>query len=114
MAMTRQMKVYRCCTPVVDTEFDPDGRETLTNALVDALAEAEDVNKTAIPPLYDAVDLDALSQLFESHEQTADSGTVLSFTFDSWNVFVRADGRIRVCDASRPTEPEPVFSDPVA
>jgi hypothetical protein len=34
---------------------------------------------------------------------------LLEFAVENWNVFVRDDGRIRVRDATEPTDPEPVF-----
>jgi hypothetical protein len=33
---------------------------------------------------------------------------------ETWNVFVSTDGRIRVCDATRPTDPELVFESSTA
>lgn len=79
------------------------------NAVVDAVAEAEGVDPTALSSLYDSVDLDALSKLFEHHTGDANDESVFSFRIGTWNVFVRGDGRIRVCDATRPTAPQPVF-----
>lgn len=109
MPSTRQLRLYRCCTPVVDAQYDGDGEETILGVLVEALAEAEGIEATDLPPLYGTVDLDALAQLFENHDGRDATERVFSFTFDHWNVFVHADGRIRVCDSSRFTDPVPVF-----
>jgi len=109
MGSASQMNVYRSCEPVVDARFEKDGEETITDALVGALAAAEGVDATDVDPVYEAVDLDALEQLFEDHDGAADAEGLLSFTFDTWNVFVRADGRIRVCDGTRHVEPVPIF-----
>lgn len=103
------MSVYRSCEPVADTEYDRSGREDVISALADALSDAAGVDVTELPPLYDAIDPDALTQLFERHDGAVDSDAVLSFTYDTWNVFVRADGRIRVCDGTEPVDPVPVF-----
>jgi hypothetical protein len=94
---------------VVDARFEKGGEETITDALVGALAAAEGVEVTDIDPVYDAVDLDALERLLGNHEGAADAERLLSFTFDRWNVFVRADGRIRVCDGGKHVDPAPVF-----
>jgi len=112
MGSESHLNVYRGCAPVVDTSFDESGEESVVGAVVDAIAEAEGVDSTEIEPLYDVVDLDALSRLFEDQNGTDGSDTLLTFTIDTWNVFVRADGRIRVCDGTRQTEPVPVFDEP--
>jgi hypothetical protein len=108
------LTVYRSCTPVADTRFDREGSPTLTEALAVAVAEAEGVDVTDVPPLYDVVDLDALSQLFDGHGRHADPETIVGFRVGTWNVWVRGDGRVRVCDATRTTDPTPVFEDTVA
>lgn len=101
--------LYRGCTPVVDAQYHKDGSETPTEAIIDAVANAADVDPLELPPLYEFIDADALNNLFQQHEGTVDSEAVLSFRIDNWNVFVRADGRIRICDGTKPTDPQPVF-----
>jgi hypothetical protein len=109
MGSAPQLNVYHSCEPVVDARFEKGCKGTITDALVGALAAAEGVGVTDIDPVYDAVDLDALERLFEDHGGAADAEGLYSFTFDTWNVFVRADGRIRVCDGTKHVEPAPVF-----
>ncbi len=109
-----QLTVYRGCTPVVDAQYELDSDETPVQKIIDALATAEGVDATDLPPLYDAVDPDALNQLFQRHNGETDTEALLSFSVDSWNVFVRADGLIRVCDGTQPTDPEPVFENCMA
>lgn len=101
--------VHRTCTPVVDGRFDPVDGPTLPRAIVDALASAADVGATELPPLYGTVDLDAMKQLFPTTDGSGDAERLFSFTYDTWQVFVRGDGRIRVCDQTQPTPPTPVF-----
>ena len=57
----------------------------------------------------DEVRTDAHGNAVAVHEGAADAERLLSFTFDRWNVFVRADGRIRVCDGGKHVDPAPVF-----
>ena len=102
---TERLAVYRGCTPVVDERYEPDGQRTLADTVAEAVAAAEGVAPADLPPLYETVDLEALEQLFDR----PDADAVFSFVFDGWNVFVDANGRIRVCDATQPTDPEPVF-----
>ena len=106
---TEPLALYRGCTPVVDVRYDRDGDQTLVDALIEAVATAEGVDAVDLPPLYDAVDLDALTRLLEDHSGSANTKATFGFQYGSWNVFVRADGHIRVCDNTKPTAPEPIF-----
>ena len=110
MIPTNRPRLYRGCTPVVDSWFDVGLDGSLTPALVDAIAEAKGVTAGEIPPLYRAVDLDALSRLFEHPAEAGRRDSLFEFVVDDLIVFVRGDGRIRVCDTTRPTGPEPVFA----
>lgn len=105
--------IYRGCTPVVDSRYERDGSRTPAEVVIEAVAAAADVDPLELPPLYDYVEPDALNSLFR-HDGPGDAGTVLSFRIDDWNVFLHADGRIRVCDGTQPTDPEPVFASSTA
>lgn len=113
MMVPGQLTVYCSCTPIVDAWFERDGGQTLTEALTGAVARAEGVSVTDLQPLYEVIDLDALMQLFDGHGRTVDPESIVGFRIDTWNVFVRGDGRIRVCDGTVPTDPAPVFEDAV-
>lgn len=104
-----KLDLYRGCTPVVDAQYGPTSNRTPTAAVVQALATAAETAPTELAPLYETIDTAALDQLFADHHGAADANAVLSFQVERWNVFVRADGRIRVCDATQPTEPAPIF-----
>jgi hypothetical protein len=65
-----------------------------------------------LPPLHDCVEPDALNKLFQHQGGSGTTETVLSFKMKNWNVFIRDDGCIRVCDGTRPTDPTPVFTSP--
>lgn len=104
------LTVYRECIPVVDAEYDIEGDESPVEAIVQAvnIAGGEETPLDS-SPLYEYVNPDAINNLFE-HAGSMNTALQLSFCIDNWNVFVRADGKIRVCDATQPTSPEPVFS----
>ncbi|WP_324759767.1 HalOD1 output domain-containing protein [Haloarcula sp. GH36] len=104
-----RLAIDRRCTPVVDAEYDFESNRSAVEAITVALADAAGVDPVDLPPLYDYVDSDALNSLFERFERGKDSETILSFQVDTWNVFVHSDGRISICDATQPTDPEPVF-----
>lgn len=105
MNSTGQLTVYRECTPIVDARYVPDIDASPTEAIIEALAEATGVDPLEFPPLYEYVDPDAVNSLFDRQGKSRAAATVIGFQVDTWNVFVRADGRIRVCDATQPTDP---------
>jgi len=105
-----QLTMYRDCTPVMDGWFERDRSNSIVEVLTDMLAAVKGVDVTDLPPLYDAVDLDALEQLFERYDDSSGSAPILGFEYDDWNVFVRADGRVRICDGTQLSETAPVFS----
>jgi hypothetical protein len=111
----RELAVYRGCTPVVDATYEPeDGSTSVVETIALAIADAAGVDPTTLPPLYDYVDPDALNAMFDRREGLTDDTALLSFQMETWNVFVSTDGRIRVCDATRPTDPELVFESSTA
>lgn len=105
----RRPVVYRSCAPVVDARYDQETDESIVFALVNALAEAQEVDPTDLPPLYDVIDPDALTNLLDRHGKEVDLNIVIGFRLGTWKVFVRADGRIRICDGTQVTDPAPVF-----
>ncbi|MFW5905418.1 MAG: HalOD1 output domain-containing protein [Halorhabdus sp.] len=104
-----ELTLYRGCTPVVDAHYGLESDRLPSEVIVDALAEAAGTDPLELPPLYEFVDCDALDSLFTDHDGAEDADALLSFRVGNWNVFVRTDGRIRICDGSRPTDPKPVF-----
>lgn len=104
-----ELTIYRGCLPVIDAQYVPGSDRSSAEAIVDALAKAAESDPLDLPPLYDFVDCDALDRLFGEYDGAKETEAILSFRVENWNVFVRADGRIRVCDGTRPTDPEPVF-----
>lgn len=104
-----ELIVYRGCTPVVDARYGADSDTPVTEVIVDAVAEAAGVEPIDLPPLFQFVDTDAINNLFDRHDRAEDADALLSFKVHTWNVFVRADGRIRVCDGTQLIDPEPVF-----
>ncbi|MFB1066845.1 HalOD1 output domain-containing protein, partial [Natrinema sp. H-ect4] len=103
------VNVYRGCMPVVDAEYEFESDGSPIVVIAEALAEAAEIDPVDLPPLYEFVDPDALDQLFGDHDGAAHADALLNFRVETWYVFIRADGRIRVCDATQPTDPEPVF-----
>ncbi len=68
--------------------------ESVSIAVVSAVARRAGVDPVELRPLYDVVDTEALDTLF-----TADVGT-LTFPYEGYLVTVDADGSVRVEDDS--------------
>lgn len=102
------LTLYRECTPVVDTVYSADSDESPVETITDAVATAADEDPLETASLYDYVDSDAINDLFR-HTGRKGTEMLLCFSIETWNVFVRGDGKIRVCDATQTTSPEPVF-----
>ena len=77
-------------------QFSPSIDESITERVVDKLAEHNDVDPTALePPLHDAIDTDALNALFATTKRGPRSGRV-SFTYRGRTVTVEADDSVSV------------------
>lgn len=102
----------RCdCTPVVGTRFGGDNERSPSVAVIEAVAAAEGVAPTELDPTYDAIDPEALDRLLADQN---DASMCVRFAVSGWNVFVRGDGALRVCDPDLQTGPAPVFDKPLA
>lgn len=97
------------CAPIIVAEYTRESDGSPVTVIVEALARATGVDQADLPPLYEVVDPDAINALFERHGGAENANALLSFRIDTWNVFVRGDGRIRICDATETVDPEPVF-----
>ena len=70
-----------------------------SEAVMLVLTEADGGNISDLPPLYDAVDTDALDRLFEeaAARRYGERGLV-RFTYGRYEVSVRSEGVVEVCD----------------
>lgn len=68
-------------------------RGTVTDDLVTAIAEAENADElTLSPPLYDVINVDALTQLIQSGDKTVQ----VSFDYRQCEVEIRGNGAVNV------------------
>jgi len=103
----------RCtCKPVVGTRFGGETGRDPSLAVVEALAAAEEVPPTELEPLGEKIPLDAIDRLLGDAAGT-DQHVYLRFRAAGWDVFLRGDGAIRICDPECQTEPVSVFETPV-
>ncbi|WP_049921937.1 HalOD1 output domain-containing protein [Halopiger djelfimassiliensis] len=77
---------------------DPDGPATLSTTVIHALADCMGVDVTdGRISLYDAVDPDALDDLFRPrHDGSPRTGGTLTFVVDDHRVTVTSDGEILI------------------
>ena len=81
---------------IVDSQAAP---ESVSVAVVTAVAEVLDRDPATIGPLYDAIDPDALDRLFASTNTTARKGAgQVMFSVEGCEVTVYANGRLEVVD----------------
>ncbi|WP_407075670.1 HalOD1 output domain-containing protein [Natronococcus wangiae] len=104
-------KLSTCCecTPVGETRFGEKYGRQPPLAIIEAVAAVEGVAPTELDPIYDTIDLESIDQLFTDQDDTSTPPTFLRLSIAGWNVFVRGDGAIRVCDPDQPTDPAPAF-----
>jgi hypothetical protein len=107
-------KVTACCecTPVGETQFGEEDGRSASEAVVETIAAVEDVAPNELDPLHNTIDPESLDRLFRDTE-TSTSTKLVQFSVDGWNVFVRNDGAIRVCDTDRHSERAPAFQKPL-
>jgi len=74
-----------------------DWTETLpSTAVVEAVASFENVDHATLPPIYEALNPDALNTLFDGR---ADTVAEVRFRYRSYHVTVRGDGTVSVHDS---------------
>lgn len=99
----------RCtCKPVVGTRFGGERGRDPSLAVVEALAAAEEVPPTELEPLGETVPLDAVDRLLTDPAGRGQD-VHLRFRAAGWEVFLRSDGAIRICDPDCQTAPGSVF-----
>ena len=83
-------------TPTVlnTAEWGRDGANTPVYTVVSAVAEVTDSDPVDLPPLYDAVDPEALNDLFTARaDPTVDQVT---FRYAGYSIVVRGSGEVQV------------------
>ncbi|AXR78200.1 HalOD1 output domain-containing protein [Natrarchaeobaculum sulfurireducens] len=70
-------------------EYEFSENKTATAAIIDTVAAVTGTRPTELPPLYDAVDPEALDSLFESFEQRSSETLRVEFSYHGMTVVVR-------------------------
>lgn len=72
-------------------------RDSINEAIITKIADLEDVDPLELPPLYEAVNTDALTRLVTSFATgPSDSGGEIAFSYYGYRVSIRADGSIEL------------------
>lgn len=78
----------------VTAEWEHGTGNTPVYAVISAVADASGMPMTELPPLYDAVDPDALNNLFTARSEPAVSH--VSFQYAGYDIVVRESGVVQV------------------
>lgn len=78
-----------------ETRFDNDDAWPPSRCVIAAVAVATGSEPTALRPLYDVVDPDALDAMFPT-AAASDTDRSVTFGYEGHTVAIRGDGRIRV------------------
>lgn len=68
---------------------------SISTNLVETVADASGVDATALPPLYERVDPDALESLFAATAGTSRTGQV-EFSYGGYDVRIVCDGEVTI------------------
>lgn len=77
----------------------PVTRESVCEAVVLAVAEAEGVEPEVLrPSLYEVIDPDALEQLYGDSQRTITADLSVTFGYGDWSVHVHSNGAVSVIE----------------
>ncbi|WP_224336368.1 HalOD1 output domain-containing protein [Haloprofundus halobius] len=72
---------------------------TLCDDIVEQIAELEGVDPLTLPPLFETIDAELLTRLYES--RSGDAELSISFVYAGYTVSVRHDGALEVVPKER-------------
>lgn len=78
--------------------------EQVSTALVQEIAAAEGVDPTELPPLYDAIDTDALDALVQ---QSGAADVTVEFDYGNYRIHIGGTREITITPSDRPTGEAP-------
>lgn len=87
-------------TSATKTTISINDRQTASEAVIDAVADAKGVSTLDVrPPLYAVVDPDALDELVDSMVRLPnDAGGHVAFSYSGYDVTVSGDGDVSVAE----------------
>lgn len=85
---------------VMHTQIEMCGPKRLSSTVIDAVADHEGIDPMTLePPLYEAIDPDAIDSLFprDANGRSPSSGR-LSFSYNDYRITVTSDGDVQVTE----------------
>lgn len=78
------------------TQYDPTRSRPITEVVIDAVASASGESPLDLPPLYDAIDPDALELIVREPNTASQRSCFVGFTVGNWGVIVTGSGEVQV------------------
>lgn len=78
------------------TQYDHSNHEPITELVIDAVAAVSGQDPLDLPPLYEAVDPDALELVVREPNAAPTRSCFVGFTLGTWGVIVTGSGEIQV------------------
>lgn len=80
-----------------------DNGKSVVQAITGAIMDVEHCDLTDLPPIYESVDSEALTQLMDHRDERSEPTVSVSFRYVGRTVSVRDDGTITVENPDEPT-----------
>jgi len=78
------------------TQYSPDQHQPITEAVINAVAAVSGTDPLELPPLYEAIDPDALELIVREPNAAPTRSCFVGFTLGAWGVIVTGAGEIQV------------------
>ena len=78
------------------TQYDPEQNRPITEAVIDALTDVTGLDPLDLPPLYEAVDPDALDLIVREPNAAPERSCFIGFSVGRWGVIVTGSGDIQI------------------
>lgn len=78
------------------TQYDPAQSRPITEVVIDALATVSGRNPLDLPPLYEAIDPDALELVVREPNAAPKRSCFVGFSLGQWGIIVTGSGEIQV------------------
>jgi len=78
------------------TQYNPAQSRSITEVVIEALTTVSGEDPLDLPPLYEAVDPDALELIVREPNAAPQRSCFIGFTVDDWGVIVTGSGEIQV------------------
>ncbi|MFW6321619.1 MAG: HalOD1 output domain-containing protein [Halohasta sp.] len=78
------------------TQYDPQGERPIVEVVIDALVAVSGRDPLDLPPLYEAVDPDALELIVREPNAAPERSCFVGFSVGGWGVIVTGSGEVQV------------------